>query len=396
MKTTTRRILFFVPEWSALASGVLHSQVLSVARFLSAHGFECMFVGCEISDEKAAEATIKISDMYGIQALVLGIHANIFGYIGMLLTARKLYRLTKEAIHSFQPTHIYSRSITVSRFARKIASDTGALSVFDVRAALSDEVKMRRGNKGLRYWYIRYSEKIEFQKSNRLACVSENLKRYITDQMGREDITVIPSCFDQKKFSFDSKARTEIRSLYGMPEDCKVICYSGGLALWQRVNDIIALFEKLALINSHYRFLFLTKEIAQLQELLRSSRLPSDRVVVESCAQEEVYRFLSAADVGIIMREDTTVNNVASPIKIGEYLGCGLPLILTKGIGDFSELIPRTGIGLLLDETGDPAMQICAFMEKLDVVKIRDQAINFSNDHFSNEAHLQEYENLYG
>jgi glycosyltransferase involved in cell wall biosynthesis len=87
---------------------------------------------------------------------------------------------------------------------------------------------------------------------------------------------------------------------------------------------------------------------------------------------------------------------VASPIKIGEYLGCGLPLILTKGIGDFSELIPRTGIGLLLDETSDPAMQICAFMEKLDVVKIRDQAINFSNDHFSNEAHLQEYENLYG
>lgn len=396
MKTEMQRILFFVPEWPALASGVLHSQVLSVARFLSERGFECMFVGCEASTEKASEATKKISGMYGIQAVVLGFRLDWLGYIGMLLTARKLYRLTKGEILSFQPTHVYSRSITDSRFARKIARDTGAASVFDVRAALSEEVRMRRGGKVFRYWYIRYAEKIEFKKSARLVCVSENLKRYITDQVGREDIIVIPSCFDQNKFSFDSQARKEIRLRYGMLDVSKVICYSGGLAPWQRVEDIIALFEKLAPIDPQYRFLFLTKEKQHLQDLLCLSTLPPGRYIVESCVQEEVYRYLSAADAGIIMREDTTVNNVSSPIKIGEYLGCGLPLILTKGIGDFSELISQAGIGLLLDETGDTAMQVILFMQKLDADKVRDLAISFSHDHFANEFHIKEYENLYG
>lgn len=396
MKTKKRRILFFVPEWPALTSGVLHSQVLSVARFLSESGFECLFVGCEISEEKATEAAKKISEVYGIQAVVHGIPLNKRGYIGMLMTLRKLYRLTKGEIHSFQPTHVYSRSIPLSSFARKIAKETDAISVFDVRATLSEEVKLRHGGKGLRYWYIRYVEKKEFRKSDRLSCVSENLKGYIGAQVGRREISVIPSCFDQKKFFFDSEARKQIRARYRLTDDCNLICYSGGLALWQRVGDIISLFEKLAHTDLQYRFLFVTKETKKLQELLGRTTLSTDSYHIESCAQDEVYRYLSAADAGIIMRDDTVVNNVASPIKIGEYLGCGLPLILTKGIGDFSELIPQADIGLLLDESGDLAMQVISFMQKLDADKVRQQAISFSYAHFSNESHFKEYENLYG
>lgn len=396
MKKERGRILFFVPEWPALSSGVLHSQVLSVARFLSENGFQCMFVGCEVSDEKAAEAAKKISDMYGIQAVVHGLFLDKFGYIGLIVTARKLYQLTKSVIHTFQPTHVYTRAIVNSRFARKIAAESGAVFVFDARAALSEEVRLRRGGGGLRCWYIRHAENNAFRKCSRLACVSQNLKRYITAQTGRKDITVIPSCFDQKKFFFDSQARKEIRARYGLPDTCKVICYSGGLAPWQRVGDIIALFEKIAKIDSRYRFLFLTKETQQLQELLHETMLSPDNYIIKSCAQGDVYRYLSAADAGIIMREDTAVNNVASPIKIGEYLSCGLPVILTKGIGDFSDLIPLAGVGLLLDETGELVMQVTSFMQRLDADTVRNQAISFSHNHFAVESYLKEYENLYG
>ena len=54
MNLEKRRILFFIPQWPASNSGVLHSQVLSTARFLSEQGFECMFIGCDFDDEKAA------------------------------------------------------------------------------------------------------------------------------------------------------------------------------------------------------------------------------------------------------------------------------------------------------------------------------------------------------
>ncbi|OEU70793.1 MAG: hypothetical protein BA863_01365 [Desulfovibrio sp. S3730MH75] len=395
MKSDTKRILFFVPEWPALASGVLHSQVLSVARFLSESGFECLFVGCEVSDEKATEAGKKVFDVYGIQAFIYGIHSEKHGYVGRLLTARKVYRLTQALVRSFRPTHVYSRSLVGSAYARRIAADSDVISIFDVRGASSEEVKLKRASGGLRYWYIRYLEKKEFRKADRLSCVSKNLRGYIGAQVGRKTISVIPSCVDQNKFFFDREARKEIRAGYGLADDCKLICYCGGLSAWQRVGDIISLFEKLTGSNTQYRFLFVTKQTQQLQKLLGTTTLSKESYFVESCAQDEVYRYLSAADAGIIMRDDTVVNNVASPIKIGEYLGCGLPIILTKGIGDFSELIPQAGIGLLLDEAVDLVGQVNAFMCRLDIEEVRNHCVKFSHEHFAIESYLQEYELLY-
>jgi len=51
----------------------------------------------------------------------------------------------------------------------------------------------------------------------------------------------------------------------------------------------------------------------------------------------------------MLLREKNLVNRVASPIKFGEYLCCGLPLIISRGIGDTEEIIEKFGIGRLLD-----------------------------------------------
>jgi glycosyltransferase involved in cell wall biosynthesis len=225
--------------------------------------------------------------------------------------------------------------------------------------------------------------------------VSTGLRRYIKEAVGREDAIVIPSCLDQKKIFFDIQARKNIREQYGYSDASKVICYSGGLAIWQRVADIISLFESLARYDSNYQFLFLTKEAKTLQEWLRKSELARNRYVVESCTQETIYRYLSAADAGIIMRKDTVVNNVASPIKVGEYLGCGLPLILTKGIGDYSDLLPKAGIGLLLDESGNTARQVDVFMRQLDREKVQNSCIKFSHEYFAIESYRLKYDMLY-
>lgn len=72
--------------------------------------------------------------------------------------------------------------------------------------------------------------------------------------------------------------------------------------------------------------------------------------MLKSVAHGLVKKYLSAANAGIIMRKDVTVNNVESPIKVGEYLACGLPVILTKGIGDYSASLPKAGVALLLSD----------------------------------------------
>jgi glycosyltransferase involved in cell wall biosynthesis len=49
--------------------------------------------------------------------------------------------------------------------------------------------------------------------------------------------------------------------------------------------------------------------------------------------------------VGLLLREDTLTNRVASPVKFAEYLRCGLPVILTPYIGDFYGLVRSEDVG---------------------------------------------------
>src|SRR4030042_1420126 len=56
-----------------------------------------------------------------------------------------------------------------------------------------------------------------------------------------------------------------------------------------------------------------------------------------------------AADVGLLLRENSLTDRVASPVKFAEYLRCGLPVILTPYVGDFSALATAEGIGQIVD-----------------------------------------------
>jgi len=69
---------------------------------------------------------------------------------------------------------------------------------------------------------------------------------------------------------------------------------------------------------------------------------------------------LSAADVGLSFILPAPSKRACSPVKNGEYLACGLPLVSTAGIGDYSDLIARTRIGVIAASLETPALEAAA------------------------------------
>jgi glycosyltransferase involved in cell wall biosynthesis len=63
-----------------------------------------------------------------------------------------------------------------------------------------------------------------------------------------------------------------------------------------------------------------------------------------------VPSYLSAADAGISFIKPCFSKLASSPTKNGEYLACGLPLILNAGIGDSDVLATEWNIGALVTE----------------------------------------------
>ena len=47
-------------------------------------------------------------------------------------------------------------------------------------------------------------------------------------------------------------------------------------------------------------------------------------------------------------RESSVTNQVASPVKIAEYLSCGLKIIISKNLGDYSEMIEKYNLGYII------------------------------------------------
>lgn len=73
------------------------------------------------------------------------------------------------------------------------------------------------------------------------------------------------------------------------------------------------------------------------------------KVTLRKVPRERMPEFLSAADVGMSFIASTPSKRACSPIKNGEYLACGLPVVSTAGIGDYSGLITKHHVGVVVD-----------------------------------------------
>jgi glycosyltransferase involved in cell wall biosynthesis len=76
--------------------------------------------------------------------------------------------------------------------------------------------------------------------------------------------------------------------------------------------------------------------------------------------RSEVPTYLSAADVGLSFIATTPSEASSSLIKNGEYLACGLPVVTTPGVGDYSELIARDNVGVVVSCEGAGALLAAA------------------------------------
>ncbi len=64
---------------------------------------------------------------------------------------------------------------------------------------------------------------------------------------------------------------------------------------------------------------------------------------------DEVVEWLSASDAGLALIRQVSSKRGSSPVKVGEYLATGLPVVITSGIGDYSALIEKERLGAVVD-----------------------------------------------
>lgn len=181
--------------------------------------------------------------------------------------------------------------------------------------------------------------------------VSGPMRTYLGRRYGiaAERLGVVPN--HATAVSDAESLRAGARGELSVEDDEVLVAYCGTLAAWQMVDASCLLMRALARRDGRFRGMFITPQVDTARDALRRagwSREELGRVVVRSAAPAEVHRLLAAADYGLLLRQADAVNRVACPVKFGEYLAAGVRPILTPGIGEQSELIGRTNLGVVI------------------------------------------------
>ncbi|MFB0527092.1 MAG: glycosyltransferase [bacterium] len=274
----------------------------------------------------------------------------------MKLESRTLRRIIDGSLEGVNILHCHGEAGGyLGLLARKkMGKDIPLIS--DLRGLVSEESLLcakdagflRRFLFNLRAYEFRKIEECVVKESDLIFCVSREFKEYLQEKYGAnpDKIAVVPSLVDSRFFFFNSEIRKRKREELNI-EGRIVFVYSGSTVKWQLPEETIAFFKKIKEIIPEAFLLFLANNILHAKKYF--SGIDKEDYLLISVSYRKVSEFLNAADIGILLRENNLVNRVASPMKFGEYLCCGLPVIITPGIGDSEEIIKEYGIGRVLD-----------------------------------------------
>jgi len=209
----------------------------------------------------------------------------------------------------------------------------------------------------------------------------------------------IPCCIDQELFRYDPQARETRRVELGI-SDRPVLVYSGSIGGWYMTDEMAALFAVLKQQCTNAFFLWLTTGAPKIvEDAMTKSRIGPADYAVRRVSNREVSSFLSAADIGIAFYRPGVSRLGTSPVKISEYLSCGLPVVINSGIGDTDDLIRREEVGVLVsdfneDDYADAASAVVNSLERGEAIRQRVRAA--AEKHFDlRGVGIERYERLY-
>ncbi len=157
--------------------------------------------------------------------------------------------------------------------------------------------------------------------------------------------TVIP-CTLSESFLSQFPAEKEIKQLrtaLGFTENDIVLAYSGSSAGWQSFKLVDEFLYEVFSKNENVKLVFLSNEIPHESKTFKTY---PNRIVTRWVKPAEVKNILLAADYGLLIREKSITNKVASPVKFAEYLSCGLNIVISEEIGDFTDFVQEHRCGV--------------------------------------------------
>ena len=181
-------------------------------------------------------------------------------------------------------------------------------------------------------------------------------RREAVRSTARASVAVLPCAVDAQHFSPAPEAGRRIREELRLVG--RVLVYAGKTGGWYLIEPMIDFAAAVQQVTGDVSLLILTSDEPSL--FLKPAADRGVRCVVREVARNQMPLYLSAADAGLSFILSAPSKTACSPIKNGEYLACGLPIVTTPGIGDYSDLVRRDRVGIVVSSLTTKGLRAAA------------------------------------
>lgn len=276
----------------------------------------------------------------------------------------------------------------------------GTKFIFDMRGFWADERVEGRiwKSKGFLYHSVKFIEKHFFKCSDEIVVLTNRAREIIKDWGYKvNNVSVIPCCVDVDHFKFDRESRVELRKKHNL-DDKFIFVHAGSLEYWYMKKEMLDYFKvaKGKFPNTHFLILTHSDKNIILELILRKN-LSLDDFSILSVSFEDMPKYLSIADAGLIFITPVFSKQASSPTKFAEYLSCGLPVVINSKIGDLESYVETNNIGTVIREFNET--EYAASLHRLSVIltdkDIKERCRKVANDNFALKVGIDKYQQIY-
>ena len=171
------------------------------------------------------------------------------------------------------------------------------------------------------------AEELFINTANVIVVVNNAMKNHLQKKYSKQlDNTVLLPIFSTVSGRFDRKKKST---------DYPTAVYAGGMQAWQNISLMQKTLKNCAELKKINMFVSDPKEFIRLWA---GSPVPPQLIVTTKTPGEVMQEYIGC-HYGFVMRDDITVNNVACPTKLIEYIRFGIvPIVKSEKIGDFADM----------------------------------------------------------
>jgi glycosyltransferase involved in cell wall biosynthesis len=347
------RALLFV-SYDGVLGGPGRSQTLPYLRGYREAGWSVRLLSYEKPERLAEESTLRAVEA---ELSAAGVRWTRLPWRrSMVRDLAAGLRAVRRLVASERPAVLHARSYVPALLCDLAGRGGGARLLFDMRGFWPDE-RVEGGLWSARHPLHLFWKRLERRLLRRadgvvvLARAGAEVLRAEGLLPPSTPLEVIPCGADLSRFHprADAALPAGLAPFAGK----RIWTFLGATGTWYLLDAMLDFAAAAVAADPEARIAFLTEDPGgAVAEGLAARGVPAGRFLVQRVDHAEVPRWIRPSRAGVFFIRSVRSKKASCPTKLAEFLGCGVPVVINRGIGDTEAIVGGEGAGVVVDGFG--------------------------------------------